>query len=234
MRKSNWKKGVLFIGVCALAGFVVGRMLSAIEGKVEVHNVISSIKAMMPYLYVIACISGLIGLGSYFYFNIKLKKDNYSNEEGSFYERNEKAMGVSLACATLSAVINFTALGINLLEHHVFGILFIVNVIISFWGEVGHVKLIKKVRPELNADPMSVNFSREYFDRLDEYEKNKVGKASMKTITAMTPIYVCLFLGCYIVTVILEISPVICLPIGIIWAAQTILYTYYSTKEDNR
>lgn len=137
-------------------------------------------------------------------------------------------------CATLAAVMNFTAFGINLLNNHVLDILFIVNVIVAFWAEVGHIRLIKKVRPDLNADPMSANFSREYFDKLDEYEKNKVGKASMKTITAMTPVYVGLFLVCYMVTVMLKISPVICLPIGIIWAVQTILYTFYSVKEDNR
>lgn len=232
MRKYNWKKGILFIGIWALLGFIVGFGIKALEGKLQVHSLVSSVKAVMPYLYIMAFISGVIGLGGYCYFSVKLKQDNYSSEEDSFYERNEKVMSMLMMCATLAAVINFTAFGVNLATSHAFDILFIINVLVAFIGEVGYVSLMKKVRPELDADPMNTNFSREYFDKLDEYEKNKVGKASMKTITAMVPVYVCLFLGCYVLTIVLGISPVVCLPIGIIWGIQTILYTCYSIKED--
>lgn len=232
MKKYNWKKGILFTTVCAVIGFAVGVLMVQISKRMEVYSFINSVKGMMPYLYIMALISGVVGFGGYIYFSVKLNKDNYSNEEGSFYERNEKLMNVLLMCATLTAVINFTAFGINIFNGHPLVVLFFVNGLLAFFGEVGYISLIKKVRPELNADPMSTNFGREYFDKLDECEKNKVGKASVKTITAMTPIYVGLFMGCYIVTVLLNISPVICLPIGIIWAVQTALYTYYSIKEE--
>lgn len=232
MKKYNWKKGSIFISAWTVIGFIVGFGLNKMEGNIPVHSIISNVKAVMPYLYIVALISGVIGLGGYFYFSVKLKQENYSNEEGSFYEKNEKLMSMLMMCATLGAVINFTAFGMNLVSSHAFDILFMINVVIVFMGEVGYISLTKKVRPELDADPMSTNFNREYFDKLDEYEKNKAGKASMKTITAMVPIYVGLFLGCYILTLVMGVSPVICLPIGIIWGAQTILYTCYSIKND--
>ena len=141
-------------------------------------------------------------------------------------------MGITLMCCTLCAVINFTALGVNLFELTTpVSMLFMLNVCIAFLGEVGHISLVKKVRPELNADPLDPKFHEHYFDRLDECEKYKTGKASFNTLSAMIPLYGFLFIACYLLSTVFEISPAIYFPIGIIWGAQTILMTYYANKK---
>lgn len=168
MKNYNWKKGSLFVLACATVGFMLGGILKRVEGNMQVHTIVEFIQLMMPYLFVVAFISGSIGLGGYFYFKSKLKKDDYSNEENSFYERNEGLMSVLMMYSTLAAVINFTAIGMNLFNETSLGFLLVVNVVFSFCGEVGYISLIKKIRPELNADPLSTSFSRGYFDQLDE------------------------------------------------------------------
>lgn len=231
MKSYNWKKGIWIIVISGFIGAVVGLLMSMIEESNYLDTVVSVATSIAPSFYVIGFISGMIGLGGYFYFNGKLKKEHYCDEEGSFYDTHEKAMSIVMMCSTLCAVINFTALGINIFNSTPFAILFFVNVILAFWGEVAHVALVKKVRPELDADPLEINFNRDYFDKLDEFEKDKLGKACFKTISVMTPIYVFLFLLCYGISLIFNVSAVICLPIGIIWAVQTILMTYYNNKD---
>lgn len=231
MKGYNWKKSILFLIFWGFIGAVAGFLMNLVERTGSLHNIASMLKTLAPSLFILALIVGIIGIGGYICFSIQLKKDGYRDEEDSFYEKHEKAMSIALMCSTLCAVINFTALGVNLFQITTFmGITFFINVGIAFLGEIGHISLIKKVRPELNADPLSRKFNKNYFDQLDEYEKNKTGKACFDTISAMTPLYVCLFLFCYALSQIFNISPVICLPIGIIWGGQTILMTYHSNK----
>lgn len=230
MKSYNWKKGIFYLIVCAVIGAVGGRLLVEITEDQIFYHLASTLKALAPSLFVVACILGIIGLGGYFYFNAKLKKEHYVDEEGSFYEVHEKTMSITLMCSTLCAVVNFTALGLNLGQMTSVWVLFIVNVVLTFIGEVAYISLNKKVRPELNADPLDKKFKKNYFEQLDEYEKNKIGKVCFDTLTAMVPVYIGLFLVCYVLTLVLDISSIICLPIGIMWALQTILMTYYSNK----
>ncbi|MEG0153189.1 MAG: DUF3169 family protein [Cellulosilyticaceae bacterium] len=236
MKSYNWKKGIVFFAGCGLIGAVLGGVLKSLEGSGAIHVFAQQVQSMAPSMFVIAFIVGLIGLGGYFYFNAQLKKEQYSDEEGSFYEKHEKAMSIVMMCSTLCAIFNFTALGVNIFNTTALANLFFplvfANVVVAFFGEVAHISLVKKVRPELDADPLKTSFTRDYFDQLDEYEKNKTGKACFKTLTAMVPLYVSLFLACYVLSIFFNVSAVICLPIGIMWGAQTILMTYYGNKKD--
>ncbi len=231
MKNYNWKKGILIILVCGLLGAIVGGALKRFMVKGNLQEIVGICKAISPGLFILAFVLTSIGLGGYFYFNAKLKKDHYCDEEGAFYERNEKSMSIIQICSTLGAIVNFTAFGVNLYQSTALASLFIINAVFAFLGEVCYVSLYKKVRPDLNADPLETGFKKNYYDQLDEYEKDKIGKSSFQTVSAMIPLYVFLFVGCYIVSMLFEISPVIYLPIGIMWTAQTVLLTYYGNKK---
>lgn len=231
MKGYNWKKFIVFMVICGLVGAIGGGTLQYLISVSDPQSWIRGLEQMAPSLYIVAFIVGVIGLIGYIFFNTKLKKENYSDEEDSFYERYEKIIDVTMMCSTLCAIINFMAIGLNLLETTPFDILFIINVVLAFVGEVLYISLVKKIRPELDADPLQANFKNHYFDKLDEYEKNKTGKACFQTISVMTVVYVVLFVACYILTLLFDISPIICLPVGIIWLTQTVLMTYYSSKE---
>lgn len=153
MKSYNWKKGILVILVCGIIGAIGGGMLSYIIKNVNMDEVSQILIKGGPSLYIVSFGMGIIGLGGYFYCNTKLRRENYCDEENSFYEK------------------------------------------------------------------------------LDECEKHKVGKASYQTITVMISVYVCLFVICYTGIMMFDISPIICLPIGILWIAQTLLMLYYGNKK---
>ena len=142
-------------------------------------------------------------------------------------------MAIGAIFSTACAIINFMALGMNGPEviGRQYVILLLLNVVVAFVGEVANISLIKKVRPELYADPTGFGFKKEYFEQMDEWEKIKVGRASVKTMNSMGMVYVIGFLIALVCTALFGVSPMICLPIGILWLVQTILLVYHSCRQ---
>ena len=232
MTDYKWGKGLLSILFWALIGGVGGITLMAVMRYIEPEAVKGAIVQGAPYLFWAATACGVIGLVGYVCFYHLLKKDHFSNEEQSFFERNENKISIVGIFSTLSVILNFTAFGVNLGQEigmNFFG-LFILNVVLSFVGEVANISLVKKVRPELNADPMDNSFKQDYYDRLDEYEKIQMGKVCFKSITGMTVAYVITFVVCWLLIMFLEINPIICLPIGVLWFVQTMLQLWYGCR----
>lgn len=233
MKDYKWGKALVLFAVCGLVGAVLGGGLQMLANIVEPTSIIESLNQFAPNLFLVALVCGIIGIVGYFYYNHLLKKDGYSNEEGSLFERNENKMSIVMTFATVCSVINFTAFGINLLNDltPMYMVIFVANVVLAFMGEVANISLIKKVRPELNADPVDFGFKKDYFDTLDECEKIKTGKVSYKTITAMVVVYVSVFVICWLLIMSFEVSPMICLPVGILWLMQTVISAYHSCKQ---
>lgn len=233
MRDYKWGKGLVLIILSALGGGILGgvmQMLVNIGGAIAIKTAFTK---FAPSLFFMALACGIIGIVGYFYFNNLLKKDGYSNDEGSLFDRYENKMSIVLTFSTVCAILNFTAFGVNLQNDlmFVYLVVFIINVVLSFMGEVANISLIKKVRPELNADPVGLKFKKDYFDKLDEFEKIKTGKASVKTISAMVGVYAVVFVICWVLIMSLEVSPIICLPVGVLWLIQTLMMTYHSCKQ---
>ena len=103
-----------------------------------------------------------------------------------------------------------------------------VNMVIAFMGEVAYISLIKKVRPELNADPLVRGFKRDIYDKLDENEKIRAGKAGAKTISVMGGIYAIVFVVCFLLVIFLVVCPIIYLPLVVLLLVHTVVYAYYS------
>lgn len=231
MKDYKWKKFAIMMVIAIAIGAISGRLIRFTLANGSLGEVAQQLVNMAPLMYVLAVGLGIVSILGYFYFNAAFKRENYTDEEGSFYERHEKAWSVFMICGTLCIITNFTAIGVNLNTETSMHMLIFVNVVLGFISEVAHVSLIKKVRPELNADPTDTKFHKNYFDQLDEYEKQKIGKACYQTTTAMNMVYVGMFLACYIITILLEVSPIVCLPVGIIWFIQAILHTYHGNKK---
>lgn len=233
MREYKWGKGLAFFALCGLLGAVIGGSINFVMDTLEPTAIKMAFTQFAPNLILLALACGIIGIIGYFYYNTQLKKEGYSNEEGSFFDRHENKISIVMTFSTLCAILNFTALGLNLRSvlPSIYFACFILNVILAFMGEVANISLVKKVRPELNADPVSPGFRKEYFDQLDEFEKIQIGKASFKTISTMVGVYVSVFVICFLLIATLEVSLIICLPVGILWFMQTILMVYYSCKQ---
>ncbi|MEG0013447.1 MAG: DUF3169 family protein [Cellulosilyticaceae bacterium] len=233
MRDYKWIKGLVVMALCGLGGGVLGAGMQIILRVSEPTAIKAAFNQFAPNLFWIALGCGVVGIMGYFYFNSLFKKDGYSNEEGSLFDRNENKMSIVMTFSTVCAILNFTAFGVNLLNDltSIHFMLFMGNVVLAFMGEVANISLAKKVRPELNADPVSPGFRKDYFDKLDECEKIEVGKASFKTMSGMVAVYVTVFVICFLLIMTLEVSPIICLPVGILWFIQTVIMIYHSYKK---
>lgn len=232
MRDYKWRKGLGVIALCGLGGAILGSGMQILMNRSEPTAIKVAFNQFAPNLYWIALVCGIIGMVGYFYFNNLLKKDGYSNDEGSLFDKNENKMSIVMAFSTVCAILNFTAFGVNLQKDlaSVYFVLFIMNAVLAFMGEVANISLIKKVRPELDSDPMNSGFKKDYFDKLDECEKIETGKASFKTMSSMIVVYVIVFVVCWFLIMGLEVSPVICLPVGFLWLIQTVMMIYHSYK----
>ena len=234
MKDYKWGKGLGNIALCGLGGAIVGVGTQLIPRIITPAALKITFYQLTPYLFLLALACGIIGITGYFYFNTRLKKDGYSNDEDSLFEHYENKINLIMVFSTLCVIVNFTAFGLNFSYDikPMYFLLFLVNGALGFMGEVSNISLIKKVRPELSADPVNSGFHKNYFEQLDECEKIKTGKASFKTITSMLFVYLTVFLICLFLIVTLDVSPIICLPIGLLWLIQTVLGLYYSCKEN--
>ena len=231
MKDYNWKKLIIVVVSCTILGGIVGMLTNMIIS----NNPIAFLEMIEPkfyYLYIAAAIIGTISLLFCGYFFTTIKREGFSEDEGSFYQRNENKITVAMSMSTICGVLNFTALGLTITSEgqKLYSILLLINVCLCFIGEVSYIALIKRVRPELNADPLNVGFKTDLFDKMDEFEKYKSGKAAFDTMSAMTIVYVALFCICYLTSAIFKISPLICVPVGLIWLSQIILQIVYSIK----
>ncbi len=235
MKDYKWSRIIKYL----LGGFIVGIVVGITKkgileyiGELDINSMLQSIT---PYVFILATILCSIGCGGYLYFNKLLKKDAYSNEEGSLYDKNDKKINVTMSLSTIGIIINFIAFGLSLgeeiVESSIFVlIIFIVNSVIGM-GEISNISLMKKIRPELNADPCDKEFKKEYFNKLDEREQFQVGRSSFKTVSAMVVSYLIVLLLCYVIIILFDITPLICLPVGGLWVLQTIILVHYSNKE---
>ncbi|MGL4344926.1 MAG: DUF3169 family protein [Cellulosilyticaceae bacterium] len=232
MKDYKWGKFSVMLVVWGFIGACAGYAMNWLGSNSSPESIAAVCNQLAPNLFWVAFACGIIGLLGYVYFNHLFKKDGYSNEEGSLYDRYENRFGIVMTFATVGAIVNFTAFGVNLLNDisPIYFGMFIINVIIAFMGEVSNISIVKKVRPELNADPVDSGFKQDYFDKLDEFEKIKMGKVCFKTVSAMVPVYVGVFVVCWFLIMALEVSPIICVPVGIIWFFQTVITVYHSCK----
>ena len=236
MKDYKWWSIIKYLLGGFIAGVVVGFTKEGVLEYIGEMDIDSMLQSITPYVFILATILCSIGCGGYLYFDKLLKKDGYSEEEDSLYEKNEKKINVVMGLSTVGGILNFIAYGLYLgstteksIEFVL--ILFVINCVLVFIATIYYLVLIKKIRPEFNPDPLAKDFEQEYFNKLDEREQFQVGKSSFKTLNTMMVSYIVVLILCYAMIILLEITPAICLPVGVLCMTQIILQVHYSNKE---
>jgi hypothetical protein len=235
MKKYDWEKFIL-ITLSALIGAALLVALLRMFGFAGAIG--SDFFEPTRMLCWIAFICGMVGLLGYFYYRALLKKDGYSNEEGSFYEQKENRIRIVKTFSIVSYIIVFILFGLFLSNdwpdhsnNWIFNGIFFLNLFLGCLGEAANNSLIAKVRPELQEDLTGYGLNKTYFKNLDEREKEKAGSASFKTMNLMGFSYGLVLLICCVAVGAFDVSPMICLPVGALWFLQTVTMLYYSCKE---
>ncbi len=232
MKTYDWEK-LIFISLSALLGAaLLGSLLPVFGYTGKAMVILSTLPKLTLLLHWIALICGIVGFLGYLYYNNLLKKDGYSNEEGSFYDQKEKRIQITKAFSSFSIIINFMILGLtqsNELPAYYNWVIW-VNTMLGFGGAFANNSLIAKVRPDLDENLTGSGFNKMYFEKLDEREKEKAGRASFKTINFMGFAYLSVLFICSVLIRSFNVSPIICLPVGVLWFLQTVTMLYYSCK----
>ena len=118
MKDYNWKKLIIVVVSCTILGGIVGMLTNMIIS----NNPIAFLEMIEPkfyYLYIAAAIIGTISLLFCGYFFTTIKREGFSEDEGSFYQRNENKITVAMSMSTICGVLNFTALGLTITSEEI-------------------------------------------------------------------------------------------------------------------
>lgn len=124
------------------------------------------------------------------YIGHSLKADHYSQEEDSNYEKHEGKLSIITMLDGLVVAVQIIVVGMvanmNLDELPMWiPILLLVTAgctIASIFLDIRCIALIRKVRPEITASPVCLNYGKEYMNQIDELEARNAGEAAVRTI----------------------------------------------------
>jgi len=233
MKEFDWEKFILIAFCTFLGGAFLVNLIPIPEYIDKTIGILPKLPELALMLNWIALICGLVGLSGYFYYHTLLKKDGYSNEEGSFYDQKHNRIRIVKAFSIFCCIFTLMAFGLTMLNEmpEYYDWVMIVNLLICGLGEAANNSLIATVRPELEESLTGLGLNKTYFKKLDEREKERAGRASFKTMNLMGFAYCLVFLIFIVLIGVYQVSPIICIPVGMLWFLQTLTMLYYSCKE---
>ena len=204
-------------------------------------NTLQKISFFAPMLLLILSVISFI---SHFYFRYHIKKDNYSQEENSYFTTHEQVWSViSGYLCEICIILNITFMGLNYnsIFHEIYPTISIYNtyafyiiVFLCFTIECLNSNLQKKMRPELNSDITSVNYNNDIFNKMDEMEKKQIGEAAYRSFVFLTNIYVFTILFALYLIIVFDIDTIIVLPVGFLWVSHMLTFYYNNYKLEKK
>ena len=234
--KTNEDKWII-ISIIATMIFVVFIMTSDFIGMTdsEISKTLGGIpNYIMAYGYLIPIITGLISLFLLVYIKYKVKQDNYSNEENSFYDKSQLILTIFVTLTDITIVIWYMSPFYTPNS----GFIYVYFILILYiFLKIAHLSLIRKIEPQKNVRLFEPYRNEIVLSQLDEAELLIRGKASMKTMRQMYFVY---FIVANIFSMGYGISAIKLDPLsvagaalgamGLIWVTQIILFNINSYK----
>ena len=236
-------KNTLLMIVYGLGGFCFSKTLIYLLENSMNRTVIDTIKIIIYFSPVFILLISITVLIYSIYLSHKIKKDNYNDEEESYYYQhkihynltdyfNEAAMALSFIvfCFNISSPLNDIYQKLVIVNSYS---LFIV-ITLCITTQVILTRLTRKVRPDFNADIFAVNYPYQAYQKLDEMEKSTIGDAAYRTYSWMAMIFIVVLIVTFLFMVVFNINPVIILPVGFLWFVQTTIFTYLLNKKKHK
>ena len=169
----------------------------------------------------------------------KVKADGYSNEENSVYEQIENKMGRVQGFGTAIAVglmpmlvpIALTTSKDTLTSFCVafatWGFIIFINMI----NEVQSISMIGKIDPEKDVDWTKMKLNENFYEKMDECEKEKIGMIGAKLVTRIHIVFSVAFVISAVLALQMDFSGFEFVIISGLWAYFTLFITMNSTKK---
>ena len=233
----RWVRFALVLIISGIVGGVIGFFSLVGTAMVDVQAVLAQLEQGMA-VHVNALLVGgtavllaiallLFGTG------YRMYADGVRSEDEARIESGDRRMGLGLGITTLGFIWDFfvfgTACGAENLGI-VFVAVFLVCAIMICVVQVKMIDWTKKLMPEKRGDATRMNFQKEWMESCDEAEQYAVFKACYRTHMFMQKLMLVLIVLCLLARLMLGIGMSALVAVSLIWAAQTIVYTIFSSK----
>ena len=226
-RKKWGRLGIMFV-VCFTLGVAIG--VGGVLWQEFGFSVISmdNMGHLLLGLFVVILGIQLVLSLMCAYYRGTIKKDGYRNEEHCAYEKVEDNMGMcngigsslTVFSIPLIGAVVYTGASMELLLWTV-GIM-ILGMGVNTYNELALLKVIGKVDPTKNVDWSRKKFHENYYDSLDECEKEEMGRVGSRLITSMHGIFSAVFISCILLSNFFEFSGFEFVIVGLIWFIFTV------------
>ncbi len=149
-------------------------------------------------------------------------------------DRADRMMNLQLLFLETSFILQFVLFGfgvnVNSMISLIHAGIFLVNVLLTVFGEVWVIQQYKKRDPMKNGDPGDMRFMKDWEESLDEAEKLMTYKAAYKSYALQKKANMVLVLVGMLGKLFLRWDESAMVVAGLLWMIQTVSYICYSMK----
>ena len=237
----NTKRWLKIIG-----SMVIGGVIGAFFGGLSVSDIMDNIPVVNIAFIQTALICVVIGGGLAFvgvflycsHCRSRIKKDHYSNEEDSVYEKISTPFGLASGIGTAISVtltpLSFSILVAGNMTRNRFAIVLIMWISVmslNLMNEISTIKVVAKIDPSKDVDWSKAKINEHFYNKLDECEKEQIGMTGAKIINRIHFIFGTTFIVAVLLGLFLEFSGFEYIIIGLLWGFFTFYISINSCKK---
>lgn len=162
------------------------------------------------------------------------EKGGSANE--SLGDRADTLLGYGMICSNVNQILSYGLFGMlaalpTNIPALLGGVALLVLVIILCTAYSVHsVRLLKRLNPEKQGDPLDVKFQQDFLASCDEGERALMHQAAYQAFRTMSGVILVLWLCTVMVSLFWDIGIYPSVIITILWLTQTVTYQYHAAK----
>lgn len=254
-KTNNKKKTAWLFAAFCLAGVIIGVLVGTFAFQTEgfdltivkeiIRNLIIYVAPVLLILvFAFVLIYSLTG-----YFKSKRAISTWDGEDEDYIEKIEAKLDVIISILTIGLILVYSIFAVsfygtfNLTTHEEYlrlfplnaatYIVFIATIFYNTFIQRACVELVKKINPEKKGDTLSVNFSKEWEQSMDEAQKLMLYEAGYRTYRVMSIVMVIVWLICTM-GILFGMGLMPSLVVSALWLTSTVTYSIYGYKIEHK
>ena len=254
--KTNSKKKTawLFAAFC-LAGVIIGVLVGIFAFHAEGFDFTAMKEIIRNLIIYVAPVLLILVFAFVFIYSltgyIKSKKAiaAWDGEDEDYIEKVEAKLDVIISILTIGLILVYSIFAVCFYgsfrlatDEEYFRlvplnaatyILFIVTIFYNTFIQRACVELVKKINPEKKGDTLSVNFSKEWEQSMDEAQQLMLYEAGYRTYKVMNMVLLIVWLICTM-GILFGMGLLPSLIVSALWLTSTITYSIYGYKIEHK
>lgn len=236
-KRFRWLRFAVTILIAAIIGGVLGFFSAMSVELMDVNTMLTNLEQMIAQRSMLFLLCGTIASIvislSLFVMGYRLYQNGMSVDDEHQIEHGDMRMSWGIGCIALGYIWDLLILGLILNpEFSQISLLLIFTfcLIVLCIIQVKMIDWVKQLMPEKHGDATRMNFRKEWLQSCDEAEQYAIFKASYHTYIITQGILLVLLVICMMLRVLLGIGLSALIVLSLLWAIQTMVYTYFSAQ----